>query len=122
MAERQSALGNDVYMYRFDYCTPVFGGVLGACHALEIPFVFESLGGAGVDMLVGPIGDEMRALSRRMHEAWVAFARTGRPAADGLPEWPRYTAERRATMLFDFQPTVVEDPGAAEREVWAGLL
>jgi para-nitrobenzyl esterase len=73
-------------------------------------------------MLVGPIGDEMRSLSRRMHEAWVAFARTGRPAADGLPEWPRYTAERRATMLFDFQPSVVDDPGSADREVWAGLL
>jgi para-nitrobenzyl esterase len=122
LAERQSALGNDVYMYRFDYCTPVFGGVLGACHALEIPFVFESLGGAGVEMLVGPIGAEMRTLSRRMHEAWVAFARTGRPAADGLPEWPPYTAERRATMLFDFQPSVVDDPGAEDREVWAGLL
>src|SRR3954451_13663151 len=31
LAENQSAGGNDVYMYRFDYCTPVFGGVLGAC-------------------------------------------------------------------------------------------
>jgi len=122
LAEKQSALGNDVYMYRFDYCTPVFGGALGACHALEIPFVFESLGGAGAEMLVGPVGEEMRTLSRRMHEAWVAFARTGRPAADGLPEWPRYSAERRATMLFDFEPSVVDDPDGDDREVWAGLL
>ena len=73
-------------------------------------------------MFVGPISEEMRALSRRMHGAWVAFARTGRPGAEGLPEWPRYTAERRATMLFDFQPSVVADPGAEDREVWAGLL
>jgi para-nitrobenzyl esterase len=122
LAEKQSASGNDVYMYRFDYRTPVFGGVLGACHALEIPFVFESLDGAGADMLVGPVSDEMRSLARRMHEAWVAFARTGRPAADGLPDWPRYTPEHRSTMLFDFQPQVVEDPGGDDREVWAGLL
>jgi para-nitrobenzyl esterase len=121
LAEKQSALGNDVYMYRFDYATPVFGGILGACHALEIPFVFESLD-AGAEMFVGPLNDDLRTLARRMHEAWVAFGRTGRPAADGLPEWPRYTAERRATMLFDFEPKVVDDPNGADREVWAGLL
>jgi para-nitrobenzyl esterase len=121
LAEKQSALGNDVYMYRFDYATPVFGGVLGACHALEIPFVFESLG-AGTEMFVGPITDDLHTLARRMHESWVAFARTGRPEADGLPEWPRYTAQQRATMLFDLEPSVVEDPGAEDREVWAGLL
>jgi para-nitrobenzyl esterase len=121
LAEHQSAGGNDVFMYRFDYATPVFGGVLGACHALEIPFVFESLD-AGAEMFVGPLNDDLRTLARRMHAAWVAFARTGQPAADNLPEWPKYTADRRATMLFDFQPTVVDDPDGADREVWAGLM
>jgi para-nitrobenzyl esterase len=121
LAEAQSALGNDVYMYRFDYETPVFGGVLGACHALEIPFVFESLD-AGAEMFVGPLNDDMRTLAQRMHGSWVAFARTGQPAAEGLPEWPRYTSDRRATMLFDFEPKVVEDPDGADREVWAGVL
>src|SRR3954471_8315855 len=109
LAEKQSALGNDVYMYRFDYATPVFGGVLGACHALEIPFVFESLD-AGAEMFVGPLNTDLRTLARRMHESWVAFARTGQPAADGLPDWPRYTADRRSTMLFDLEPSVVDDP------------
>jgi para-nitrobenzyl esterase len=52
----------------------------------------------------------------------VAFARTGTPAADGLPDWPRYTSERRATMLFDFDPRIVDDPGGEDREAWAGLL
>ncbi|MBV8160975.1 MAG: carboxylesterase/lipase family protein [Acidimicrobiia bacterium] len=122
LAEAQSALGNDVYMYRFDYATPVFGGVLGSCHALEIPFVFDSLGGTGVELFVGPVSDEMRELAARIHAAWVAFGRTGHPAAPGLPEWPRYTADRRATMLLDFEPRVVDDPGAAERAAWDGLL
>ena len=121
LAEKQSALGNDVFMYRFDYATPVFGGVLGACHALEIPFVFDSLY-AGAEMFVGPLNEDLRTLARRMHASWVAFASTGRPTADGLPEWPRYTAEHRATMLFDFEPRVVDDPDGADREVWAGLL
>jgi len=73
-------------------------------------------------MFVGPLNDDLRTLARRMHESWVAFARTGHPAADGLPEWPRYTEERRATMLFGFEPTVVDDPAGDDREVWAGLL
>ncbi|MBV8234302.1 MAG: carboxylesterase/lipase family protein [Acidimicrobiia bacterium] len=121
LAETQSALGNDVFMYRFDYATPVFGGALGACHALEIPFVFEMLD-AGAEMFVGPLSDDLRTLARRMHESWAAFARAGRPAADGLPEWPRYTDERRATMLFDLEPSLVDDPGGDDRAVWAGVL
>src|SRR5438132_925558 len=50
LAERQSGLGNDVYMYRFDFATPAWGGQLGACHALEIPFVFACLGAPAVEM------------------------------------------------------------------------
>src|SRR5438270_716997 len=111
LAEKQSALGNDVYMYRFDFETPVFGGVLGACHALEIPFVFDSLGRGGTEMFVGEVDDRMRTLARRMHDSWVAFARPGRPEADGLPEWPQYTEQRRATMLFGLEQSVVDDPG-----------
>jgi carboxylesterase type B len=44
------------------------------------------------------------------------------PAAPGVPEWPRYDVDRRATMRFDV-PTieVVDDPGRAERELWQGL-
>jgi para-nitrobenzyl esterase len=122
LAEGQAELGNDVYMYRFDYASPAMGGLLGACHALEIPFVFSSLDAPGAEMFVGPVTEDLRTLSRRMHDAWIAFARTGRPAADGLPEWPRYTTDRRATMLFDLEPSVVDDPAAEDREAWSGVL
>ena len=57
-----------------------------------------------------------------MHDAWIAFARSGRPEAPGLPDWPRYTPERRATMLFDLQPSVVDDPDAEDRQAWTGVL
>ena len=118
LAERQSALGNSVYMYRFDWATPVFGGVLGACHALEIPFVFDNLGAAGSEMFTGPASDEMKAMARTMHTAWHTFARTGNPG-DG---WPRYEASSRNVMRFDLQSEVVADPDSAEREAWEGLL
>ena len=122
LAEKQSALGNDVFMYRFDYATPIFGGVLGACHALEIPFVFECLDAPGASMFVGEITDELRTLAHGMHESWVSFAKTGKPVAAGLPEWPAYSAGRRSTLLFDLEPSVVDDPEREDREAWAGII
>jgi para-nitrobenzyl esterase len=112
-------------MYRFDFATPAWGGRLGACHALEIPFVFNNLDAPGASMFTGDVTEQLRTLARQMHTAWITFARTGRPSAEGLPEWPTYSSERRATMLLDTEPTgpsVVDDPDGADREAWAGLL
>ena len=118
LAERQSALGNDVYVYRFDWATPVFGGALGACHALEIPFMFNNLDAAGSSMFTGPASEEMRAMALRMHDAWHTFARTGAPGGD----WPTYTAGERPVMQFNLESQVVDDPNAAERVAWEGVL
>jgi para-nitrobenzyl esterase len=53
-----------------------------------------------------------------MMDAWIAFARTGHPATEALPVWPAYTADRRATIVFDESVTVVDAPLEAERAVW----
>jgi para-nitrobenzyl esterase len=45
-----------------------------------------------------------------MSGAWVQFARTGNPGHSGLPRWPAYTAERRATMVFDNRCEVRSNP------------
>ena len=49
------------------------------------------------------------SLADRMSDAWLAFARTGNPNTPSLPEWPAYTADRRATMFFDNDCTVREN-------------
>jgi carboxylesterase type B len=49
-------------------------------------------------------------LSKQISTAWVSFARTGNPNHDGLPQWPKYTAEQRATMYFDTPCEVLNDP------------
>jgi para-nitrobenzyl esterase len=100
------------YMYEFAWRSPQFNGLLGACHALEIAFVFDTLGN-GTEPLLG--ADPPQQLAGAMHSAWVAFATSGNPG------WPRYDLSRRATMRFDTTSTVVDDPRSAERALWEGV-
>ena len=61
------------------------------------------------------------ACSRNMAEMWTTFARTGRPAAVGQPEWPAYDLVRRPMMRIDAVCSVIDDRYAAEREMWKAL-
>jgi len=100
------------FMYEFTWRSPQFDGHLGACHALEIPFVFDTLGN-GTDLLWGE--NPPQQLADTMHAAWVAFANTGDSG------WPRYDLEHRGTMRFDRTSAVVSDPRSAERALWQGV-
>jgi len=55
-------------------------------------------------------GPEARAMADRMAAAWVAFAKTGKPDGRGLPEWPAYDPDTRATMIFDTHTRVENNP------------
>jgi carboxylesterase type B len=100
------------YMYEFAWRSPQFNGRLGACHALEIAFVFDTLGN-GTEPLLGT--NPPQQLADIMHAAWVAFATRGDPG------WPKYELSRRATMRFGTTSEVVDDPRSVERELWEGL-
>ncbi|HEX9547397.1 MAG TPA: carboxylesterase/lipase family protein [Acidimicrobiales bacterium] len=117
LAEAQLGHTDRVWMYRFSWPTPVDEGVLGACHTLEIPFVFENFGG------LGPfLGDDPPVeLAQEMHAAWVRFATSGDPGGGGLPAWPGYDTGRRPVMDFDVACRLLEDPDSEERRLWDGL-
>ena len=117
LAEAQLPHNPNVWSYRFSWRTPVLEGTLGACHALELPFVFETF-----ECSRELVGDEAPVeLAREMHGAWVRFAASGDPNGGALPEWPAYDTERRAVMDLGASPSVVEDPDAAERQLWDGI-
>lgn len=97
-----------VYQYLFDWRSPAMGGMLGAAHAMEIPFVFDRVDDPRLAILVGT--DAPRELASRIHAAWIAFASDGVPRADGLDPWPTVTADRRPVMVFGEPSQVVEDP------------
>jgi para-nitrobenzyl esterase len=107
---RQSA--GATYMYDFAWRAPTFAGRIGACHIMEVPFVFDNFDKKGFEGLVGT--NPPQQVADAMHAAWVAFATSGNPA------WPQYDLKRRATMRFDTAPVLVEDPCAAERVLWEG--
>ena len=104
------------YKYEFAWPSPVANGLFGACHALEIGFVFDTLDNGPAQMLGPLLGiDPPRSLATAMHGAWVAFAKTGDPG------WPKYELDRRATLRFDVTSRVVDDPRASERALWEEL-
>lgn len=118
LADRKADQGGaPVYQYYMTWRSPVEGGKWGAMHALDIGFVFDNV---ALSESMSGTGEEQQALADVMSEAWLAFARSGDPNHKGLPEWPTYNAETRATMIFDNEPKVVNDPRARERAILDG--
>jgi para-nitrobenzyl esterase len=103
------------FVFQFDWPTPIDGGKWKAHHGLDVPFIFDNA--AITAHLVGTGADQL-ALASRMSDAWIAFARTGNPNLKGLPEWPVFDLQRRATMMFDTQIRVVDDPRGNERRLF----
>ncbi|MGW1990921.1 carboxylesterase/lipase family protein [Embleya sp. NPDC001921] len=109
LAEARAGLGGaGVWRYRFCWPSTALDGRLGACHSLELPFVFDNLALDGVERFTGarPPQELVDTLGR----AWAAFARDGDP---GL--WPAYDRVHRHTMTFDHASRVEQDPDRALR-------
>jgi para-nitrobenzyl esterase len=121
-AEAHVRRGVPTHMYLFTHGSPAMRGALGACHALELPFVFGTLDTPLQDRFAG-VGPEVEALSAAMMRSWIAFAKTGDPNYDGASvEWPPYDPHRRATLVFDKTIRVEDAPLDAERAVWDGVV
>jgi para-nitrobenzyl esterase len=118
LAELRSSYAAPVYAYLFTWQSQGHDGVLGAGHALDIPFVFGALDDPSLGALVGDT-PEARALSERMQDAWIAFARTGNPATEHLPPWPAYEPSHRTTMIFGEEVAAVDAPYEPERAFWS---
>ncbi len=110
LAEAQAGHTPDVWMYLFTWESPALDGGLGSCHALEIAFVWNTLGTAGSQAFTGA-GPQAQAVADEMHDAWTAFASRGDPG------WDRYREEGRATRVFGPGAGVVSDPMGVARRI-----
>ena len=116
LAEAHTARGGRTYVYEFSWEA---SERLRATHALEIPFAFNNLNQHGLDFF-GP-GPFPQELADSMHNAWIAFVRSGDPNGGGLPKWPTFDPKRCALMEFGDRVGLLENPGAEERALWDGI-
>ena len=111
VAEARAVAGaGDTWMYRFDHPDPRDNYRFGACHAAEIPFVFDTATRAELRPLIGDAPSP--AVADRTHRVWVDFTTSGDPG------WARYDMERRTTGLLGTAVSAVSDPAGDERALW----
>jgi|TARA_Y100000294_G_scaffold50643_2_gene47727 para-nitrobenzyl esterase len=120
MADAQVAHNPNTRLYRFDWQADVADGAWGAHHFIEVPFAFDQLDNPQARGFIGD--DPPRPLAAATHAAWVGFVRDGDPNHEGLPDWPRYDAETRPTMLFDDTCSVANRPADDEVSLWEGVV
>ncbi len=115
-AERKAEMGKaPAYMYLWTFASAGFNGKFGAVHGTDVSATFnnyrDGVGGTG--------SEEERALWSRFATSWVNMAREGTPNNSKIPNWPAYDAKTRATMIFDREVRVEDDPRSEIRKFWA---
>jgi para-nitrobenzyl esterase len=113
-AEARAKAGHQTYVYQMTWGRADDSSAR-ATHGAENPFVFDRLGTTGYSREAL----DALPLAKIMQQAWIAFARDGRPAAEGAPPWPPYTAPDRSVMIFDRSCRLDFDPRRRERTIWA---
>ncbi len=114
LAETAAKQGQPLWLYRFEFTTG-----LGAIHALESPFVIDSrqsdtqhdqAADSNPMASLYEIPTSGRKLAADMHAAWAAFIHSGKPFAEGLPEWPMFDLSERVIMLLNEECRLDRDP------------
>lgn len=126
IAEKKTAQGGTpVYLYQFGYKSevkiPGTEYAMGTPHAMDITFKFNNETPASDLGFLSGSRPERFVASRNMAALWTSFARSGRPAADGVPAWPAYTLADRASLRIDTRCEVMYDRYAAELAMWRAI-
>lgn len=106
LADAHARSGGAAWLYRFDW-RPTPDARFGACHCIEIPFVFGNLSGwPEAAMMAGHDPAEVAHVTRIVQGAWISFIRDGKPSAPGLPDWPRWSEATRPAMVLGAKPRI----------------
>jgi para-nitrobenzyl esterase len=121
LLEALSERGQNGYHYIFAGESPWEGGVLGAPHAIIIGFVFGTHAFSEGSARYFGRGEATDALSGHLQDAFCAFARTGSPSTEAMPDWVVYDRETRSTGVFGTPVEVVSAPYDEERALWTDM-
>ncbi|WP_080779682.1 carboxylesterase/lipase family protein [Chryseobacterium phocaeense] len=109
VAEKHS----NTHVYEFAWGSPACDHSLGACHGIELGFVFDNINDPGFANMLG--NQPPQELATNVHKAWVNFATNGNPG------WDTYDINNRVSMRFDVASQITVDDRADERSVWDGI-
>ncbi len=116
VADAHVTAGGTAWMYRLDFA-PSSGRFAGeAYHSSDLGLVWSK---PNKDIANA---EEEAHLAQQVHAAWVSFIRGDAPEAAGLPEWPKFSATERPTMIFDTQSRVEVRPQKSELALWNSRL
>ena len=123
LAEALSSQGQDVWMYLFTLQSNIEDGWLGSPHGAELGFMFNNLKAQVVSHMfdISADQDAYQTFAYTMQDAWINFIRQGNPNTDTLGEWSKYDADKRLTMILDFDSQLESDPMSVERVSWDGV-
>jgi para-nitrobenzyl esterase len=126
IAEKKAAQhGAPVYLYHFGYKSemniPGTEYAVGTPHAMDITFKFNNETPHNSPGFLSGNNPDRYIASHTMAELWASFARTGRPAAVGVPEWPAYTLEDRSTLRIDTRCEVMHNRFSEELAMWRSI-
>ncbi len=119
--ERRAALSPGAaptYSSEMRWGSPLDGGKFRACHALDLPLMFDNV--ALSNRMTGT-GADAYAMADQISGTYIAFARTGNPNNPKIPHWPPYDLAKRSTMVFDVQSKVIDDPRGEERKLFSPI-
>jgi para-nitrobenzyl esterase len=112
-AARQRAA---VYAYLWKWACPAFDGKFGAVHAMDASASMHN----DRDAILGSGSADARAMCAALASAWLAFAKTGDPNNHHIPDWRPFDSSQRATLVFQRNTKVENDPDAELRKLWIG--
>lgn len=120
LLEAQSGHQKQTYGYEVTWPAPGFGGLLGACHVVEVPLMFGLLTGMIGSMFVGNT-EESQTLSKNMMSAWAGFAKSGTPKA-GFADWPAYRTSEPSLMELGARCGPSAPLDGRKKQFWDALL
>jgi len=117
LLEAKADRGEPGFNYMVTHQSPAFGGLLAACHAVELPLMWGTYDKPSIDGFAGN-NEQVATLSDAMMNAWTNFAQTGDPSNGNTAVWPAYNVKDRPVMIFGDSTGVVNDAYGVERAAW----
>ena len=115
LCETRVKAGVSTWMYWFTWPTPIFDGIFGCCHALDLPFMFHNLNAPNVELFTGDAPNRT-LIADTFSSELLRFAK------DTSVSWPEFDLENRATLQINLDSKVINNPEPELRELWSAKI